>query len=899
MQLRHPLQELYESLKVAELFNLSSMSALHGRFTNFARIAQEGGEANLCDAATKAAQLVERVVLEEIPNPKGTMDTLRQTVEILQTAVVGGSDAKSLVFPRELEAAGPKRKRVTGPSAVRIRAFIARTRERLETLKVRFLALESDPHDPDAIGTALRIFAAMRWQASFLDLKDIASLSTDTERLFLQAQNRSIQLVGHALDVAFDVAERIPALLDAIETALTKRRKTPSDATLEALLTEIRAVSEGKWEPLSKLPINPAAAPNKKLGEILIESGIATQESLEAALTQQKEVSGKKMLGDILVEQATVSRSGLEYALETQQQDPQKGKLGDILVNLGAVAPKDVETALKRQQEAKPPKLGESLVRLGQASAKAVAQALRSQVILKKLLRFGMIEPATSPSETGITAAPLTRSGTAETSPEPPEGPAPVYLEGDPQKINEFVERAREHLQAADLHLLNLESEPDDAVALSATFRAFHSIDWVAGYLGLEDIRSYAAEAENLIDRIRKGEIKLEGPSLDAAFDAVEVLKRLVAHVADALATKGPVAREAALPDWLADLKSAAGGEKKEPKPEPTLITRLAAEKKLGDLLLESGIISKEALEEALRQQKEAPARRMLGDILVEQIKVSRSQLRKALEIQRQDPSRKLGDILVEMGAIDPEDLQSALDKQKVAKPPKLGEILVKSGLASAKSVAQALRSQKALKELVRLGTAAAVTTAFFMSADQAFAQTSFDGGSAMVTISAEANLDTDLDGLSDDVEGALGTNPQLADSDSDTIADGVEVSAGLDPGDASDADQDIDGDRLSNVDEVTVGSQPFVADTDADGYWDGLEVERGTDPDDAASHPVPATPTDVNADGDTNAVDVQMVINAALGMDTEAPGDVNQAGGVNALDVQEAINKALSPDKS
>lgn len=59
-----------------------------------------------------------------------------------------------------------------------------------------------------------------------------------------------------------------------------------------------------------------------------------------------------------------------------------------------------------------------------------------------------------------------------------------------------------------------------------------------------------------------------------------------------------------------------------------------------------------------------------------------------------------------------------------------------------------------------------------------------------------------------------------------------------------------------------------------------------------------PGTPGDINDDGEVNAVDVQLVINAALGIAIgEFDADVNGDGTVNAVDVQLVINAALGID--
>ncbi len=111
--------------------------------------------------------------------------------------------------------------------------------------------------------------------------------------------------------------------------------------------------------------------------------------------------------------------------------------------------------------------------------------------------------------------------------------------------------------------------------------------------------------------------------------------------------------------------------------------------------------------------------------------------------------------------------------------------------------------------------------------------------------------LDTDADGLTDNVELAIGLDPNnpdtdgngVADGDEDTDGDGLtnlqEVQIGTDPGDPDtdgdgilDGDEDNDGDGLSDADEVlNYGTDPANHDTDGDGFNDGEEIEFGSNP--------------------------------------------------------------------
>lgn len=95
-------------------------------------------------------------------------------------------------------------------------------------------------------------------------------------------------------------------------------------------------------------------------------------------------------------------------------------------------------------------------------------------------------------------------------------------------------------------------------------------------------------------------------------------------------------------------------------------------------------------------------------------------------------------------------------------------------------------------------------------------------GGWAAPPPDAERLLaDSDQDGLSDDRESMLETDPQRADTDSDGFDDGFEVRHGDYRFDPNRATVDSDRDGLPDPFEVELGSSPVNPDSDGDRYGD------------------------------------------------------------------------------
>ena len=92
-----------------------------------------------------------------------------------------------------------------------------------------------------------------------------------------------------------------------------------------------------------------------------------------------------------------------------------------------------------------------------------------------------------------------------------------------------FFEEAGEHLASMENLLLTLDVDNPDSEQLNAIFRAAHSIKGSSGTFGFTDLADVTHILENLLDRVRKGELKLRNDMIDAFLDAGDVLKNLLA----------------------------------------------------------------------------------------------------------------------------------------------------------------------------------------------------------------------------------------------------------------------------------------------------------------------------------------------------------------------------------
>jgi type II secretory ATPase GspE/PulE/Tfp pilus assembly ATPase PilB-like protein len=114
----------------------------------------------------------------------------------------------------------------------------------------------------------------------------------------------------------------------------------------------------------------------------------------------------------------------------------------------------------------------------------------------------------------------------------------------------------------------------------------------------------------------------------------------------------------------------------------------------LGDILVDTGVIDREALVSGLETLANERATK-IGDILVEQNKIGAEELAAAAAGQRAGatgPRRlKLGEILLEAGLVNDADITAALEEQKSRHGKRIGEVLVEMALVTEDDLAKAL----------------------------------------------------------------------------------------------------------------------------------------------------------------------------------------------------------------
>ncbi len=213
----------------------------------------------------------------------------------------------------------------------------------------------------------------------------------------------------------------------------------------------------------------------------------------------------------------------------------------------------------------------------------------------------------------------------------------------NPDTLHHFIEESRELIQKSEAALLDWSKNPNDSdpELVAQLFRNIHSIKGNSGFLGFSDMERLAHGMENLLDAAREGAAINRGKAAETLLGLVDIISHAMEDIAqgEECKIKGIGLHLEALADLLPDTPSS-----NVPLP------------KLGEILVDQGVVSEDALENALDVQNKP-----LGEILVETGAATEEQVAQAVQTQKKQaivPGKATKttarqDIRVDLGKLD------------------------------------------------------------------------------------------------------------------------------------------------------------------------------------------------------------------------------------------------------
>ena len=94
--------------------------------------------------------------------------------------------------------------------------------------------------------------------------------------------------------------------------------------------------------------------------------------------------------------------------------------------------------------------------------------------------------------------------------------------------IREFLLETHENLAQLDLDLVQLEKDPGGTETIARVFRTLHTVKGTAGFLGLPKLQAVAHASENLLTRLRSGEMVYTPEIASALLAAVDAVRKML-----------------------------------------------------------------------------------------------------------------------------------------------------------------------------------------------------------------------------------------------------------------------------------------------------------------------------------------------------------------------------------
>ncbi len=216
---------------------------------------------------------------------------------------------------------------------------------------------------------------------------------------------------------------------------------------------------------------------------------------------------------------------------------------------------------------------------------------------------------------------------------EKPESPS-IYSDNyfsnivdDKKMLSQLCEEAKEHLDAAQYTLIELEYNDTNQENLNKVFRSFHTIKGSSAFLGLKNFEEIGHEMESLLVLVRDGKLRITKDLIDVIFFGIEIIRNLVTIMET---------------NDFEVKKIAESFKKVNIFDYIHLIQRILSQykiKKIGEILQEEGKLNNKEIDSIL--DKQINLNKKFGEIAVEEKLITNDDVNNAIKKQQLPSGKK------------------------------------------------------------------------------------------------------------------------------------------------------------------------------------------------------------------------------------------------------------------
>jgi len=182
-----------------------------------------------------------------------------------------------------------------------LQEFLIESEELLEGMNQDLVALEQAPDDTELLNRIFRALHTIKGTSGFLNFDPVVRLSHRAEDVLNTLRRSEVEFSRRIMDALLAARDQLSIMLQDIREGGLK------DYALDGLIAELEAVQK------------PAPAPSR-LGDILVAESVIAPGALQDVLQQQAQSGEIRKIGELLVEKGLASKTDVSNALARQKR---------------------------------------------------------------------------------------------------------------------------------------------------------------------------------------------------------------------------------------------------------------------------------------------------------------------------------------------------------------------------------------------------------------------------------------------------------------------------------------------------------------------------------------------------------------------------------------------------